>query len=423
MHFNLVNGSDFYCSLWRFLNDLTKDYIGTMTNVQASHGELVHWRCFGGLFNFAFVADPTVNRELFVRNNDALGKPLSQIQTFLYAAGNSVATAHGNEWRTKRREANNLFTRNIVEASCAGQVDVIRNFVKTHTAQSQDAILLARRMAALTSSRSILGRVISVVEADVQIAFSKAASDRFNAESVHLFARPNWILAPWRKDLNRQKKKVFPLVQEAIDDLRSSDAPNDGLMNYYVNGDFITSSDEEMLTILVGLLMGAQDNVAAATAWLFAFLAHHPALQTKIRNEIGNINGEAQELNKCVVLKATILEVLRLRPPAPANQPRVLLKAVEIANHTLPKGTYLFNSFFNMHHNVNTFVEPEKFDPTIFLDGELEQSPSFVPFGHGPRNCVAQKLAMQQLVAIVTGTLQHHQVKTRHDTLLSLIHI
>lgn len=30
-----------------------------------------------------------------------------------------------------------------------------------------------------------------------------------------------------------------------------------------LRGDFITSNDDEMRTILVGLLMGAQDNIAA----------------------------------------------------------------------------------------------------------------------------------------------------------------
>ncbi|WP_298858446.1 cytochrome P450 [uncultured Sulfitobacter sp.] len=417
MQFNVVNGREFGWPLVRFLKELPNDYIGTMSKVQARHGDLIHWRLFGGLLNFAFISDGAANRELFVRNTEALGKSPSQIQTFIYAAGQSVATAHGGDWRRKRKEANILFSRNVVEASCSGQVDVTRNYVAGLGAAPQDAITIARRMAALTSSRGILGRAISLGEADTQIAFSQAAADRFNAESAQLFARPNWMLAPWRRELTRRKSDVFPIVQSAIDDLRDTDVPNDGLMNHYVKGDFITSNDDEVLAILVGLLMGAQDNIAAATAWVLAFLAHHPHLQDEIRTEVADIGSEAQDFHNCALLKATISEVLRLRPPAPANQPRVLRKEVNIAGHRLPKGTYIFNSFYNMHHNPAVFTRPEIFAPTRFLDGTLERSTSFAPFGHGPRNCVAQGMAMQQLMAIVVGTLRGHEVITQQKTL------
>lgn len=93
-------------------------------------------------------------------------------------------------------------------------------------------------MAALTSSRGILGRAISLDEADTQIAFSQAAADRFKAESAQLFARPDWMQAPWRRELTRHKSGVFPIIQNAIDDLRRSAAPNDGLMKHYVKGGF-----------------------------------------------------------------------------------------------------------------------------------------------------------------------------------------
>lgn len=410
MHFNVLNGKEFYRPFAPFLKDLPDDYIGTLGKVQEKHGDLVHWRIFGGLLNFAFISDGPTNRDLYVRNTDALGKSPSQIQTFLFAAGQSVATAHGDDWRTKRKEANMLFSRNVIKASCAGQVEVAGKYIAGLGAKAQDGVLVARRLAALTSSRGILGREISIQEADTQIAFSQAAAHRFNAESAQFFARPHWMLAPWRKDLARRKSEVFPIVQNAIDDLRRTQSPNDGLMNHYVNGDFITSSDDEMLTILVGLLMGAQDNIAAATAWVLAYLAHFPDIQDDIRSEIKGIGSDADSLQSCKLLSATIAEVLRLRPPAPANQPRRLGSKVTLAGHALPKGTYVFNSFYNMHHNPEVFENPEAFDPTRFLDGRLARSASYAPFGHGPRNCVAQGMAMQQLIAIVVAALRDYDI-------------
>ncbi len=412
--FSVVTGTSFYKPLLRFLKELPKDYVGTMADVQAHHGPLVHLKLFGGLMNMAFVSDATVNRELFVRHTDALGKSPSQIQTFLYAAGNSVATAHGDDWRTKRKEANALFARKMVEAPCAGQVHVVRDHVATLPDATMDAPMdamgLAKRLAALTSSRGILGRTITMAEADTQIAFSNAARDRFNAESAHMFARPDWMLAPWRRDLTRQKDRVFPIVQAAIDELRTADAPNDGLMNHYVNGTFVTSNDTEMLTIMVGLLMGAQDNIASALGWVLAFLAHDPALQAELRGEIGDGPMDADHLNRCALLRSTVAEVLRMRPPAQANQPRQLCAPVTLAGHDLPKGTFVLNSIYNMHHDAAAWPEPDSFDPRRFMDQGLTRMPNYAPFGHGPRNCVAQGMATQQLMASVAGLLAGHQL-------------
>ncbi|MDA7425297.1 cytochrome P450 [Thalassococcus lentus] len=406
MSFEVVNGNAFYKSLGTFLRELSQDYVGNLAEIQRQHGDLVHWKALKGFVNFAFISDAATNRELFVRNTDALAKSPSQIQTFLYAAGPSVATAHGEDWRTKRKEANSLFSRQIVEASWPGQVSVTRDFVQNCGTGPLNAIQLSRRLAALTSSRGILGRAISLEEADTQIAFSTAASDRFNAESAHVFARPHWMLAPWRRELRRRKHEVFPIVRAAVEDLRKSNAPNDGLMNHYVNGDFITSNDDEMLTILVGLLMGAQDNIASAAGWVLAYLAHHPELQAQIGAEVQTVGAGGADLHGCALLRSAVMEVLRMRPPAPANQPRILKRPVEIAGYTLPKRTFVLNSFFNMHHNASAFESPKTFDPSRFLDKKLASSASFAPFGHGPRNCVAQGMAVQQLMAIVVGILQ-----------------
>jgi len=140
MPFNVVTGRAFFKPLGRFLKELSADYVGDLAKIQARHGDLVHWKVWGGALNFAFISDATVNRELFVRNTDALSKSPSQVQTFLHAAGPSVATAHGDDWRTKRKEANNLFSRSIIEASCRGQVAVtaalLKHMVPVHTMRS-----------------------------------------------------------------------------------------------------------------------------------------------------------------------------------------------------------------------------------------------------------------------------------------------
>ena len=71
-----------------------------------------------------------------------------------------------------------------------------------------------------------------------------------------------------------------------------------------------------MLSILVGLLMGAQDSIAAGAGWVLAFLAQNPKIQDQIRSGIANTSSDADALHSCKMLKATAVETLRMRPPA-----------------------------------------------------------------------------------------------------------
>lgn len=413
--FNVVKGGSFFRPLRPFLRDLPSDYVGTVENVKKHHGPLVHWQTLGGFLNFVLISDAEVNRALFVRHAAKLKKPRAQVQTFLFAAGESVATAEHEEWHVKRKEMNALFSRPLIEGSCPGQVKVVQDYIRDVGSGVQDALTVSRKLAAVTASRGILGRTITESEADIQIAFSKAAGDRFNKESAHIFSRPNWMLRPWRRELVRRKRDAFAIVDKTIDELRASSEPNDGLLSNYLKGDFITSTDNEIRQSLVGLLMGAQDNVTSAIGWILAFLGNDPELQDKIKQEIRHCGSRASDLQECVLLQATINETLRMRPPAPSNQPRVLVQPIKIAGHTLPKGAFILNSFFNMHHDPEAFPNPTTFDPNRFL-GDRSLS-SFVPFGHGPRNCVAQALARQQLAAIMFGILKEHRIVTSEGTI------
>jgi cytochrome P450 len=76
-----------------------------------------------------------------------------------------------------------------------------------------------------------------------------------------------------------------------------------------------------------------------------------------------------------------------------------------------------------MHRDPDVFPDPEVFDPSRFLDTSLRGSPNYAPFGHGPRNCVAQGMAMQQLAAILVGLLRNHQIAMPNPHLPEVIQI
>jgi hypothetical protein len=51
MPFEIVHGNAFYKPLRQFLKDLPQDYVGNLAEIQARHGDLVHWKVFKGALN------------------------------------------------------------------------------------------------------------------------------------------------------------------------------------------------------------------------------------------------------------------------------------------------------------------------------------------------------------------------------------
>jgi cytochrome P450 len=62
-----------------------------------------------------------------------------------------------------------------------------------------------------------------------------------------------------------------------------------------------------------------------------------------------------------------------------------------------------------LHRHRRLWSEPDRFDPTRFLDGAREKILRFayIPFGAGPRVCIGATFAMQE-ASIVLATLVRH---------------
>lgn len=63
-------------------------------------------------------------------------------------------------------------------------------------------------------------------------------------------------------------------------------------------------------------------------------------------------------------------------------------------NIYLEKGTSVFIPVIEFHKDSRYFPNPEVFDPERFsAENKSKIKPySFIPFGHGPRNCIGKKL-------------------------------
>lgn len=176
-------------------------------------------------------------------------------------------------------------------------------------------------------------------------------------------------------------------------------------------------SDEDIRAEVDTFMFEGHDTTASALSFIFYSLACNPEHQQRCRDEVmqvldGRDTFEWEDLSKIPYTTMCIKESMRLYPPVPGMS-RKLTKPMTFADgRTLPAGCNVGTSVFGLHRNPTVWENPEVFDPLRFLPENVsKRSPhAFVPFSAGPRNCIGQNFAMNELKVVTALTLQRYKL-------------
>nr|XP_053643919.1 cytochrome P450 9e2-like [Cherax quadricarinatus] len=117
-------------------------------------------------------------------------------------------------------------------------------------------------------------------------------------------------------------------------------------------------------------------------------------------------------------LDACIMETLRLYPPAVFGE-RICNKTYKIpgTNVVLRPGDLVTIPFWSLHHDPRYWPEPEVFLPDRFLPENKTNITSFthMPFGMGPRNCIAMRFALMEAKVALAKLLLKAEIHLRNS--------
>ncbi|VDI35298.1 Hypothetical predicted protein [Mytilus galloprovincialis] len=99
---------------------------------------------------------------------------------------------------------------------------------------------------------------------------------------------------------------------------------------------------------------------------------------------------------------------------APAATPHATLEDTYIDGKLVPKQTVILCHLMSVLYDPTQWQEPEKFLPERFLGekGELIKHEAFCPFSMGPRTCIGQQLASNEVFLFFTSFLQRFNFTT-----------
>ncbi|GMN60065.1 hypothetical protein TIFTF001_029167 [Ficus carica] len=171
-------------------------------------------------------------------------------------------------------------------------------------------------------------------------------------------------------------------------------------------------TDAQLKDNILTLLVAGHDTTTAALTWLIKFLGENPAVLEQLRDEHLQIQANRRsgtnltwnEVNNMPYTAKVISETLRRATILPWFS-RKAAQDFEIDGYKIKKGWSVNLDVVSIHHDPESFPDPEKFDPSRF-DAPLKPF-RFLGFGSGPRMCPGINLAKLEISIFI-----HHLVCT-----------
>nr|XP_004672045.2 steroid 21-hydroxylase [Jaculus jaculus] len=163
---------------------------------------------------------------------------------------------------------------------------------------------------------------------------------------------------------------------------------------------------------VVDLFIGGVETTATTLSWAVAFLLHHPEVQRRLQEELDlelgpgapSILTAYKDRKRLPLLRATIAEVLRLRPVAPLALPHRATRTSSICGYDIPEGTIVIPNLQGANLDETAWERPHEFRPERFL--EPGPRPRSLSFGCGARACLGEPLARLELFVVLARLLR-----------------
>ncbi|KAL5273923.1 hypothetical protein ACFFRR_000597 [Megaselia abdita] len=174
-------------------------------------------------------------------------------------------------------------------------------------------------------------------------------------------------------------------------------------------------SDSELVAQAFLFFLSGFDSVSTVLCFISQELMENKDVQAKLRQEIDDVlselNGKQltyEILNSMKYMDCVVSEALRKWPLNPMTD-RVCTKTIEMQDPEtgesikIKAGEKIFIPIVGIQRDPKYFPEPSKFDPERFSDeNKASINPNtFLPFGIGPRMCIAHRFAYMEIKAIL----------------------
>ncbi|KAF8631756.1 hypothetical protein AX15_002212 [Amanita polypyramis BW_CC] len=216
------------------------------------------------------------------------------------------------------------------------------------------------------------------------------------------------------------KKRAEKPTEKGVQEMDEHPREGETLLDHFVR---VTEDPKVLKDETLNILLAGRDTTASTLTFTVYMLAMHPHVTARLRQEILEKVGPTgmpyrDDIKEMRYLRAVINETLRLFPVVPFNV-RDSINATTWPNPDptqkpfyIPAGIKCGYSVFMMQRRKDLWgPDALQFDPDRFLDDRLKnhlvKNPFiFLPFNAGPRICLGQQFAYNEISFMLIRLLQ-----------------
>ncbi|PWA58119.1 cytochrome P450 [Artemisia annua] len=276
----------------------------------------------------------------------------------------------------------------------------IESFIKQHMFSTTKL-----KMDFSGSFSTIIGLIFPILQEPFRCILSRIPYTmdwKFETTNKSLTSKLDKIVCKRMKDNRRGKKDFLSLILNARESMTDS--------SKFFTPDYISALTYEQL-------LAGSTSTSFTLSYAVYLVSRYPDVEKKLLQEIDAFGPldqvpTAEDLeSKFQYLDQVVKEVLRFYTASPLVS-RETLKEVEVGGYVLPKGTWVWLALGVLAKNPKDFPEPEMFKPERFdpnCNEEKHRHPyANIPFGIGPRMCLGQKFALQEIKLALVHLYQRY---------------
>lgn len=379
--------------------------------VRAEYGKTATLR-IPGIPRLVQFSEPEAVREVFATGDELMhaGEANGILEPFLGAY--SVLVLDGARHRSQRRLLLPPFRGDRMRAYGEAMRDIT---VRAMARWPRDQRFPMQRETQAITLEVILRTVFGMVDG--------ADQDRMRdllATALRILDNPLYVVRTFQRDLGprspwgrfvRLRREIYAEM-DALIARRRREAPREDILSMLLaakHEDGSPMSDEEIRDELFTLLVAGHETTATAISWTLHRLSIHPDVLARTQAELDEVLGteaafDVDRSRELVYLDAVCKESLRMHPVIPGVG-RIVKRPTRIGGVDLPPGVAVGCSIYLVHFDPDTWPDPERFDPTRFIDHKPAPY-TYFPFGGGLRRCIGEAFALYEMRIVLATILR-----------------
>jgi cytochrome P450 len=369
-----------------------------------------------------FCRDASLLQHALQKNQKNYTKSDIQTKDLAKYVGKGLLTAEGEHWKKQRKLIQPAFHKSqLILLLDTIQQTILTELKNIKTGKPMDIFPVFNDLAFQTVVKSIFNIDIS----NSDITSLQNTTEATQNMLVQELRQPFLV---WWFNLSGKTKKHLDLTQNSrsilkrlVEERKQSKAKHDDLLEMLLNARYEdgSSMDENQLVDEILILFAAgHETTSNALTFICELLARNPDSQLKILEEIRNVKSESNEIMYWIknanYTKLVVEESMRLYPPAYFID-RVNIEEENFNGLTLPKGSNLLFSVYEIHRHPDFWNNPLEFIPERFLDEKIKFSNNYFPFGAGPRMCIGNNFAMYEMILSIIALVEQFEIIEKRE--------